>query len=73
MQRSNRYLFVLCIILVTALLISWIGFIVYESQFETVHTEQTVEQDADSGFNQFIGGDYNGETTYTYVYDQTRP
>lgn len=62
-ERSVKRSWILCIILAVLLIASWTGFLIYESQFETVtETTQTVWQDADSGSNRFIGGDYFGDT-----------
>ena len=60
-RRSHR----LNILLVILLLLSWIAFILYESQFEqttiTTSESQEVEQEADGdGKNTFVGGDYYG-------------
>lgn len=66
MHSANRRSFILNIILIVLLLASWIGFFVYESQFETVSTStmtQEVEQQADGdGSNNFVGGDYYGNS-----------
>lgn len=62
---ASRRSYILNIILVLLLFASWVGFFVYESQFEdVVKTEtQEVEQHADgSGNNSFVGGDYYGDT-----------
>ena len=56
--------------LIIALFLSWVifwaGFLIRESQFETVSettTTQEVWQEA-KGDNSFVGGDYYGETTH---------
>ena len=50
------------IVLIVLLVGSNIAWIVYEAQFDVVEeTNTTVEQDADNGENNFIGGDYYGE------------
>lgn len=65
-DRVHKRLWILCIILIVALIGSNVGWIIYESQFETVtETEDCwyeVEQDNDSGDNNFIGHD--GDITY---------
>ena len=72
MQVSNRRMWILCIILAVLLAGSWIGFFIYESQFETVTQTQDVEQVAeDNGQNQFIGGDYYGDEAKDQDYDDT--
>ena len=55
--------FIICLVLIILLVGSNIGWLVYESQFEEYTITQEVEQDADNGENNFIGGDYNGEAT----------
>lgn len=65
-ERINTRLWILCIILIVALLGTNIAWIVYENSFEdSVVTTQTVEQETDDGgvnyVGDFIDGDYNGE------------
>lgn len=63
MERTNKHSMCIIILLIVALIASWIGFIIYESQFETVNeTTQEVWQDADNGINRFVGGDFVGFT-----------
>lgn len=60
-DRVNKRLFILCIILIIALLATNVGWVIYESQFE----DYVVTQENDDGYNNFIGNDgdiYNGET-----------
>ena len=66
-ERTNKRNQFVIILLIIALLASWIGFMVYESKFETVtETTQEVWQEADNGGNnRFIGGDYHGEAEST--------
>lgn len=45
MERSNRRLFIIVLVLIAVLAASWIGFFIYESQFEDV----SVSQDVDTG------------------------
>lgn len=61
MERSNKHMFIIILVLIAALIVSWAGFIWYESQFETVEQTRTVEQQADGDGNyQLVGGDYYG-------------
>lgn len=62
MERTVRRLWILAILLVFLLVGSNLAWIVYESQFEDVVTQtQEIEQSVDGdGYNQFVGGDYNG-------------
>ncbi len=54
--------FIVCLVLIILLVGSNIGWLIYESQFETIETTQEVVQEADNGENHFIGGDMIGET-----------
>ena len=59
LERSNRRLFILCMILIVALIASNAGWVIYESQFQDVEVTQEVEQEAEGdGSNQFVGGDF---------------
>lgn len=65
-ERHIKRLWILCIIIFAALILTNAGWIYYESQFEeivTTETTQDVTQDGTLSRNIFIGGDYNGETT----------
>lgn len=65
MERANKRVWILCIILIVTLIGSNAGWLYYESQFEYVETSsQEVEQEVDTGEGDatVIGiGDYNGE------------
>lgn len=61
LERSNRRLFVLCVILISALILSNAAWASYEAQYQTVETTQEVTQEAESGNNTFVGGDIYGE------------
>jgi hypothetical protein len=57
LDRTNRRLFILCIILILLLLATNIGWLYWENQFEDVVT--TIEaQQGGNGTNTVIGGDY---------------
>lgn len=65
-NRENRYIGVI-VLLIVLLVATNIGWLIYESQFETVETveEYNISQDAESGNNNSIinGGEIvNGET-----------
>ena len=60
MERANKRLWVIIIILIAALIVSNAGWIYYESQF--VDEVTTVEQESDNGTNNFIGRD--GDISY---------
>ena len=49
MERQNKKTWVLCVILAALLVISWAGFLIFESQFEYVSetTQETFEATAD--------------------------
>ena len=66
MERAQRRLWILNIILILLLAGSWLGFYVYQSQFEDVVITHEVSQDTDNGGNnsyngEIIGGDYYGD------------
>lgn len=58
LERTNRRLFILCIILILLLLATNIGWLYWENQFEDVVTTIEAQQDG-NGTNTVIGGDYN--------------
>lgn len=65
MERMNQRLWIMCIILILALIASNLAWFFYDQQFETY--EETVTQEADSAdgdvTNTYVGGDYvQGET-----------
>ena len=62
MERTNKRNTTIIFLLIIVLIASWVGFMIYESRFETVtETTQDVWQEADNGgSNRFIGGDYHG-------------
>lgn len=63
-DKQQKRLFILCIILIVALIASNLGWVIYESQFETVEEDTSivkVNQDADEGGNRSFIGDYYGE------------
>ena len=57
-----KWLIVVILVLSVLLVGSNIAWIVYENSFEDYVITQDVEQDADNGTNNFVGGDYYGET-----------
>ena len=61
LERVIKRLWVLALVLIVLLAASNAAWIWWESQFEEVR----IEQDSESGYNNFIGNDgdiYNGET-----------
>jgi hypothetical protein len=64
LERTNRRLFILCVILALMLLVTNGCWIYYEQQFEDVVVTQDVKSDGDSDMQlQNIGGDYYGGGT----------
>ena len=49
MERTNRRVWILCIILVILLFGTNAGWMYYESQFEVVESSQEVQQEIDTG------------------------
>lgn len=64
LERINRRLWILCIILIIALISSNAGWLYYESQWQTVETTVTQDLDAGDGGNAIIndGVHINGES-----------
>ncbi len=62
-QKNNTRWLIIVLFLIFALLASNTAWVIYECQFETVEEqyEYEVEQDSQSGDNNFIGG--NGDIT----------
>lgn len=64
MERTNHRLWIMCIVLIIALVGTNLGWVLYESQWEvyeeTVQQEvtQTAESDNGDAVNKFVGGDY---------------
>ena len=63
MERANKRLWIVIIILIVALCVTNAAWVVYESQFEVVEesTFQT-EQETEDGDNIVVGGNYNVKT-----------
>lgn len=58
LERSNKRLWILAVILIAALLLTNIGWVIYESQYQVIQeTTTTVEQDNENGYNNYIGND----------------
>ena len=63
LERTNKRMFALVVILVIALIGSNLGWLYYESQYVDEKTVIEAEQDADNqSRNIIIGGDYNVKT-----------
>ena len=65
MERANRRMWILCIILIVLLAVTNGAWIVYESQFEDVVTSNEITQDVESGEGDAIINDgvhINGES-----------
>ena len=71
MERNDRQfkrMWIALILLIILLVFSNALWIWYTKQFERAEsvTTQTVEQEADNGYNQFVGGNLYGETEDNY-------
>ena len=60
MERVNKRLIAIIVLLIVLLVSSNIAWMVYESQFEMSNVEQDVDQENEQGNNIFVGGDLNG-------------
>ena len=62
MERQIKRLWITVLVLIAMLVATNGAWIWYESQMETVYQEVT--QEADTGTNNFVGGDVIGETDH---------
>ena len=62
MERQIKRLWITVLVLIVMLVSTNGAWIWYESQMETIYQEVT--QEADTGTNNFVGGDVIGETDY---------
>ena len=60
MERVNKRLIAIIVLLIVLLVSSNIAWMVYESQFEMCNVEQDVDQENEQGNNIFVGGYLNG-------------
>ena len=60
MERVNKRLIAIIVLLIVLFVGSNIAWMVYESQFEMCNVEQDVDQENEQGNNIFVGGDLNG-------------
>ena len=59
MERANKRLWIVIIILIVALCGSNAAWIIYESQFEEISTQIEAEQETDDGGDNYVvGGDF---------------
>ncbi len=61
-ERHNKRLWIVVLVLIGAFIASNLAWVIYENSFEDYVITQEVEQDADNGTNNFVGGDVYGET-----------
>ena len=60
MERVNKRLIAIIVLLIVLLVSSNIAWMLYESQFEMCNVEQDVDQENEHGNDIFVGGDLNG-------------
>lgn len=60
-ERHNKRLWIVILVLIGSLIGTNLAWIIYECSFEDYVITQEVEQDADNGTNNFVGGDIYGE------------
>jgi hypothetical protein len=61
-ERQMRRMWIVILVLIAALIGTNLAWIIYENSFEDYVITQEVEQDADNGTNNFVGGNVYGET-----------
>ena len=65
MERMNRRLWIVILVLIAALIVTNAAWIYYENQFEDVTVTQEVQQETSDGDIHFVGGDYYGKAADT--------
>lgn len=60
-ERHNKRLWIVILVLIGALIGTNLAWIIYENSFDDYVITQEVEQDAENGTNNFVGGDVYGE------------
>ena len=72
MERANKRSFIIIIILIIALIATNAGWVIYESQFETVETSTQIEAEQDGAGVNIVGGDdiYYGAESQSNDTDQ---
>ena len=65
MERMNRRLWIVILVLIAVMIATNIAWFIYESQFEDVSVNQDVQQETSDGDIHFVGGDYYGKATDT--------
>lgn len=61
MERANKRLWIVILVLIIALIGSNVAWIYYESQFMDISTDIEAEQETSEGSNYVVGGDFYGE------------
>lgn len=70
MERANKRNFIIIIILILALIATNAGWIIYESQFETVETTTQIEAEQSGADVNIVGGGDIHYGTESQNYDQ---
>ena len=60
-ERHSKRLWIVILVLIAALLGTNLAWIIYENSFDDYVITQDVEQDAENGTNNFVGGNVYGE------------
>lgn len=60
-ERHSKRLWIVILVLIVALLGTNLAWIIYENSFDDYVITQDVEQDAENGTNNFVGGNVYGE------------
>lgn len=70
MERANKRSFIIILILILALIATNTGWIIYESQFETVETSTQIEAEQSGAEVNIVGGGDIHYGTESQNYDQ---
>ena len=71
MERANKRLWIVVLVLIVCLVGSNVGWLVYESQFTEEVTMTEIDAEQDGGYNFVSGGDLKYVTTGTYQDNDT--
>ena len=63
-KRTIRYMFIIILILILALVGTNIGWFLYESQFETVQETETTSIDSGNGIATYLENSKSGDINY---------
>lgn len=73
LERTIKRLWVLAIVMLALFVATNAGWIIYESQFETIEATSTIEQDTSGSGNNYVVGEMNGTPEGNDYYEIPSP